>query len=346
MRTQRGSLEHGAHIIVGTPGRVKAFLEEKLLDLSHVNSLVLDEADRMLDMGFMDDVQSILGKTPKNRQTLLFSATFPESILDLSRHIQKDPLNVDVTTHESAPDIAQEFLAVEADAKLSLLPRILDRHSDDSCIIFCNMKSTCTEVSEHLNKLGFHTLDIHGDLEQKERTETLILFGNGSCRILVATDLAARGLDIKALPLVVNYDFPNTPEIYRHRIGRTGRAGESGRAITLITEENRQALGDLEAYLGHSVSTDDAAIPTSDNPRRHPEMVTLVIEGGKKQKLRPGDILGALTKDVGLSGDSIGKIDILERVTYVAVKHSEEDTALQGLRNGGIKGKSFRVWVV
>ncbi len=347
MRPQRASLVHGAHIIVGTPGRIKAFLDEDGLDLTSSSQLVLDEADRMLDMGFWDDVEKIISHLPEPRQSLLFSATFREDILEIAERILENPERVTVDTVTHAPDIEESLIQTDANKKVQMLEKVLESLPRDNTLIFCNRKTTCSELSRHLNDAGFHALDIHGDLDQKERTETLICFKNGSFPILVATDLAARGLDIQGLPLVINYDVPERPEVYRHRIGRTGRAGESGIAITLATPEDTDALRNLEAHDGRlPAPMNPATLPKPDAAKRPPALITLFIEGGKRHKLRPGDILGALTKDVGLPGNSVGKIDVLDRVTYVAVRQEAADDALEGLRVKGIKGRSFRIWSV
>ncbi len=345
MRPQIASLEHGAHILVGTPGRIQDHLGKGTLYLKRLERLVLDEADRMLDMGFYDAIMQIIRHTPAKRQTLLFSATFPDSVLDLKEHVLHAPAEVSIDTEHEASVITQHFYEAPADTKEQALLHLLDHYRPKNAVIFCNTKAACMDVAKFLNGSGFHAIDIHGDLEQYERTEALVQFANGSSSILVATDVAARGLDIKELAAVISYDVAYDPQVHIHRIGRTGRAGNEGLALTLYTEREDKQLDALEAYTGRALpfaSLD--ALERNGSYDHHPLMATLCIDGGRKQKVRPGDILGALTKDAGLPGDAVGKIDIFEFQSYVAVKRERADEALQALRNGRIKGRNFRIW--
>jgi ATP-dependent RNA helicase DbpA len=340
---QYGSLLHGAHIIVGTPGRVLKHLDKGYLSLKDLDTLVLDEADRMLDMGFIAEIDRVIVHAPEKRQTLLFSATFPEKIMELSSSIQKNALNIQTISGECANKITEYFYEVAPKEKISMLVKIIAHHKPQNVLVFCNTKLLSQDVADELFEVGIDALSIHGDLEQYERTDVLVRFANKSCSVLVATDVAARGLDIKELGMVVNFDIPQDEATYTHRIGRTGRAGKEGLAVTLFT--NRQLPG-MEYYRNEVRRFDN--VDTLDEVEYFtltPPNVTIVLEGGKKDKMRPGDILGALTGDAGIEGKYVGKIDIYERQSYVALERSVAQKAYSYLKNGKIKGRTFPVWV-
>lgn len=339
---QLGSLRHGAHIIVGTPGRVLAHLNKGSLLLEELETLVLDEADRMLDMGFIEDIQTIISKTPTQRQTLLFSATYPEEIMDLSSFIQNEAINIKTVANESINKITEYFYEVKEKNMLSTLVNILGKYRPQMSIVFSNTKLEAQEIAEYLRSKDIDALAIHGGLDQHERNDVLVQFSNTSCCVLVATDVAARGLDIKDLPMVINYDFPRDEAIYTHRIGRTGRAGKEGLAFTVFTDSK-----EADFYKNETRIFDEASnIKESKDFTLRPSNVTLVIQAGKKDKMRPGDILGALTGDAGLQGSCIGKIDIYDRLSYVAIERSVINKAYKQLQNGKIKGKNIDVWVL
>jgi ATP-independent RNA helicase DbpA len=341
---QLGSLRHGAHIVVGTPGRVLQHLDKGSLQLEALETLVLDEADRMLDMGFIEEIGKVIAHAPARRQTLLFSATFPEEILELSSAIQKEALHIRTIAEERANRIVERFYGVTRDEKLPTLIRILARFRPERSIVFCNTKIDSREVAAALHRKGIDALAIHGDLEQYERNDVLVQFANRSCSVLVATDVAARGLDIKELEAVINYDMPRDREVYIHRIGRTGRAGKEGLAFSLFTGD--EAL-DADAYRSSSRRFEEADdLPEPGEYTLEPPNVTLVIEGGKKDKVRPGDLLGALTGEAGIAGRYVGKIDIYERQSYVAIDRSVAGEAYKRLKNGKIKGRKFSVWML
>ncbi len=341
---QIGSLEHGAHIVVGTPGRIAEHLRKRTLKLNDVHTLVLDEADRMLDMGFRDAIAGIVETIPLGRQTLMFSATYPDDVLAISRQFQQDPLQVRVESVHSEEIISQHFYKVKAADKPALLVTLLSKHYPDSTVIFCNTKRDCQSVADALNAEGFVARALHGDMDQRDRDLVLVQFSNSSCPILVATDVAARGLDVKSLKVVVNYDLARDPEVHVHRIGRTGRAGEEGKAINFYEPGEAFRLEAIESYSGVSPRLEKTPAPAAvmDNPVPAP-MVTLCIDGGRKDRLRPGDILGALTGDGGLPGSDIGKIDIFDFRAYVAVARKSSGIAYKSLREGKIKGRSFKV---
>jgi ATP-independent RNA helicase DbpA len=342
---QIGSLEHGAHIIVGTPGRVEEHVIKGTLQLENLNLLVLDEADRMLEMGFQAALDNIVERTPLDRQTLLFSATFPSQIKAISESIMTDPVMVKVAASETKSTISQHFYKVDNDQeRLEALRLLLLDKQVESTVIFCNTKKETKQVAESLHFDGFSVLALHGDLEQRDRDQTLLRFANKSASILVATDVAARGLDIDSLDLVINYHVARDTEVHVHRIGRTGRAGSQGLAYSLYSDKEAYKIGLLEDYL-ESVITPEllpaANVLTQERPQ--PQMATIQIDGGKKQKVRPGDILGALTGDNGVEGKQLGKITVLDNKAYVAVSKSALKLAMRKLSKGKMKGRSFKI---
>lgn len=342
---QVGSLEHGAHIIVGTPGRVMKHLRKATLKLDRVSTLVLDEADRMLDMGFYDDIAEIVAATPSHRQTLLFSATYPEMIEQLSASMQKNPTRIVVEATHTQNKITQVFYEVASrNDRLSALVTLLGHYQPASCVIFCNTKIECQDIADTLDEKGFNALALHGDLEQRDRDQVLVQFSNKSCSILVATDVAARGIDVKDLEAVINYELSYDPEVHVHRIGRTGRAGKEGLALSLFTPAETHRVTAVEDYQKSPVRIALLSeLHINQKQDLRPAMVTLCIDGGRKGKLRPGDILGALTNASGIAGDQVGKIDIFDHHAYVAIRHAVADKALHQLNTGKMKGRFFKV---
>ena len=341
---QKQSLQHGTHIVVGTPGRVKDLLEKKALALNMVHTLVLDEADRMLEMGFVKDIAAIIATTPAARQTLLFSATFPDNIVALSKRFQREPTRISVDARHNATDIRQHVYFCDKDKKLSGLKTLLLCHQPESAVVFCNFKQTTRDVCDFLEAEGFSAVALNGDLEQQDREEILLRFKHQSCSVLVATDVAARGLDIKELPVVINYELPPDPEIYVHRIGRTGRAGHTGLSLSLCTSHEQHKIDVINAYQHSQLRGESiASLRPSVVSIRPAANVTLCIAGGRKDKLRPGEILGALTGEHGLDGKEVGKIDVLDYASYVAVKKESADFAMQRLKNGKIKGRTLQI---
>lgn len=344
---QIGSLSHGAHIIVGTPGRVQDHLRKGTLSLDKLLTVVLDEADRMLDMGFSESINDILGQTPAQKQTLLFSATWPEAIRTLSEAFQVDPVDVRVADSEPELDIEERFYEIQPGQQTDALAALLSEYQPASCIAFCTTKQQCDEIEAALTERGFSALALHGDLDQRDRDAVLARFANQSCAVLLATDVAARGLDIKSLPLVVNVEPARDSEIHTHRVGRTGRAGEKGVAVTFCTPSQGHRVSRLEFMAGKALAWGDTAIllANPDQPVQ-PARRTLCIAGGRKDKVRPGDVLGALTGDAGLAGAAVGKIDLFEFQCYVAVNRDVAQKALKRLEAGKIKGRKFRVRMV
>lgn len=355
VRSQARALERGVHVAVGTPGRVLDHLRRGTLDLTLVTLAVLDEADRMLDMGFADEMGQILSALPSARQTAFFSATFPGSVDAMSRLHQRDAVRIALDEPgDETQQIRQRVLPAEPAHKLRALYQVLAEHPHDSALVFCNLKASVSELTRSLVSAGVSTACLHGDVEQFDRDRAMAMFRNQSVRVLVASDVAARGIDVEGLDLVVNYDLPAQPDIYIHRIGRTGRAGKAGLAVSLMSAADERKLAAIEQRTGATLermSRDaNAGLAIEELARRvarAPRMDTLEIAGGRKDKLRAGDILGALTGEAGgLRGDQIGRIEIQERRTYVAVSTSASRKAVASLREGRIKGRRFRASLV
>ncbi|MDO7910647.1 ATP-dependent RNA helicase DbpA [Pseudomonas monteilii] len=344
---QIASLEHGAHIIVGTPGRIQQHLDKGTLVLGGLNTLVLDEADRMLDMGFYDAIASILERTPARRQTLLFSATYPAGIEQLAAAFMRQPQQVKVESLHADNQIEQRFIEIDAAQRLEAVTRVLGHFRPQSCVAFCFTKQQCEDVVAHLQAKGIVAQALHGDLEQRDRDQVLALFANRSTSVLVATDVAARGLDIDGLDMVINVELARDAEIHVHRVGRTGRAGEKGLAVSLVApaEAHRaQAIEQLQRQPLRWEQLD--SLKNKGGEPLLPAMSTLAIAAGRKDKLRPGDILGALTGDAGIPGSQVGKIAIFDFQAYVAVERGVAKQALQRLNSGKIKGRALKVRIV
>ena len=350
MGPQIGSLEHGAHIIVGTPGRIEDHLNKGRLNLDNLNTLVLDEADRMLEMGFQSALDLIFSLCPAKRQTLLFSATFPDQIKPIAEKILNNPETVKVTSTHDSSSINQHFFQIADNSqRVNALRVLLHKYQPESCVVFCTTKVETQSVADQLASYGMNCLALHGDLEQKDRDRTLVMFANKSISILVATDVAARGLDIDNLDAVINYQISRDPEVHVHRIGRTGRAGSKGIACSIIAENEIHRIIKLEDFLKQPIKMEE--LPDQSylqKKMKKAPMATIQIDGGRKQKVRPGDILGALTaknKQTGqseMNGDQIGKIQIFDLKAYVAVKSNIADAALKKIVNGKLKGRSFK----
>jgi ATP-independent RNA helicase DbpA len=344
LRGQEQSLQHGAHVVVGTPGRILDHLTRGNLRLDSVKTLVLDEADRMLDMGFYDDMKQLIAQCPAQRQTLLFSATYPEGIAKLSAQFMRDPQTVKVQTVHAADKIRQVFYEVREDERLHAVSLLLNHFRPESTLAFCNTKQQCRELLAVLQAQGFDALALYGELEQRERDQVLVQFANRSCSVLVATDVAARGLDISQLNAVINVEVTPDAELHIHRIGRTGRADAQGLALTLASLDEMGAVGRIEVLQGQESKWSPLTeLTTAAGDKLQAPMRTLQIVGGRKEKIRAGDVLGAMTGEAGFEATQIGKINVNEFSTYVAVDRAIAHTAVERLSKGRIKGKNVRV---
>jgi ATP-independent RNA helicase DbpA len=346
LRDQTASLKRSPHIIVGTPGRVHKHLRSGNIDLAGLQTFVLDEADRMLDMGFMDELDAILTFVPARKQTLLFSATYPDAIAAMSARVQRDPQMVDVTDDEQPAQITQTWSSVTRENRPEELVRALRAWGGALNLVFCNTKVDCAEVARHLQTQKIVAVALHGDLDQAQRNQVLVRFSNRSASVLIATDVAARGLDVKDIDAVFNYELPPQAEVYVHRIGRTARAGKTGVAVSLVEEREMWRLIEIEKSLPDAL-IQQRGIPDAKRGDETliPLMTTIQISGGRKNKLRPGDLLGALTAQGGIPGDAVGSIDLFDTVGFVAVQNKHVPKALRQLSDRPIKGRKYRARV-
>jgi ATP-dependent RNA helicase DbpA len=347
MGGQRNSLGYGAHIAVGTPGRIMDLIDRGDLNLDAVNTLVLDEADRMLDMGFYDSIFYVASHTPDTRQTLLFSATYPEGIAKLSARFLKEPARITVQSQHDGGKIQQRFYEIEDSQRMAAVSLLLKHYRPVSTLAFCNTKHQCKRLVDALQAEGFSALTLHGELEQRERDQVLVQFANRSCSILVATDIAARGLDISQLEAVINVDVTPDPELHIHRIGRTGRSDHEGIALSLVSPKEMVYLANIEKMQGREAQWFDLASaapkPGEVQAPLLPPMATLQLQVERREKIRAGDVLGALTGAGGIAGECVGKIAVAEFSTYVAVRRDLGRLAQAHLAATKIKGKTVRV---
>ena len=344
LRNQATSLGNGVHVVVGTPGRIMDHMERGYLKLDELATLVLDEADRMLDMGFHDDIAYIAKRCPARRQTLLFSATYPEGIARLAGQFMNKPQEVKLLERHAESKIRQRFYEVSNEQRLAAVATLLRHYRPLSTLAFCNTKQQCRDLLNVLRENGIHALTLNGDLEQRERDQVLIQFANHSCSVLVATDVAARGLDIAQLEAVINVDLTPDPEIHIHRIGRTGRADQDGWAFSLCSPGDRRRVAAIAELTGNRLEVHDiGTLPVTDDAPLVPPMVTLQILGGRKDKIRPGDVLGALTGEAGFTRGQVGKITVTDQTTYVAVARDIYREAVRKLSAGKVKGKTVKV---
>jgi ATP-independent RNA helicase DbpA len=344
LRGQTVSLEHGAHVVVGTPGRIMDHLERGSLSLQGLKMLVLDEADRMLDMGFFDDIAKVARQCPKDRQTLLFSATYPEGIAKLASQFMREPQTVKVQAQHDAQKIKQIFYQVSNNERLHAVSQLLNHFRPESTLAFCNTKQQCRDLVTVLQAQGFSALALFGELEQRERDQVLVQFANRSCSVLVATDVAARGLDVANLEAVINVDVTPDSEIHIHRIGRTGRGDAEGLALSLASMDEMGNVGKIELLQNREFTWAPlSSLTPAAGGILLPPMATLQIVGGRKEKIRAGDVLGALTGDAGFAKEQVGKINVNEFSTYVAVERSIAREAVKRLSAGRVKGKTVKV---
>ena len=344
LRPQMVSLEHGAHVVVGTPGRIMDHLERGSLKLDQLDTLVLDEADRMLEMGFHDAIVFVARRCSAARQTLLFSATYPEGIARLAQQFLREPREVKLLERHEGSKIRQRFYEIRHEERLQAVCKLLKHYRPVSTLAFCNTKQQCRDLLAVLQQQGFRALTLNGDLEQRERDQVLIQFANRSCSVLVATDVAARGLDIAQLEAVINVDITPDPEVHVHRIGRTGRGEDDGWALSLCSPSDKRRVGSLAQILGSEPEWHGlGSLQSGNDEPLVPPMVTLQILGGRKEKIRPGDVLGALTGEAGFTREQVGKITVTDQNTYVAVARDIAREAVRRLGGGKVKGKAVKV---
>lgn len=340
LRPQIESLKHGAHIIVGTPGRVLDLVRGQHLDLSHIKVFVLDEADRMMDMGFFEDIGEISQATPLRKQTLFFSATYPEHILKMSEGFQRNPVVVETSPEAVNHNLDHLFFKTSTETRFADCARLLKHYRPTSTLAFCNTKIQCEELADYLEAQGIKSLVLHGDMEQRDREDVLVQFINRSCSVLVATDVAARGLDIESLDAIINVELTPNVATHIHRIGRTGRKEAKGLALNLVTDKEMYRAERIEKNIDLALEWLELPNSSKQKPLIAP-MKTICIRGGKKEKLRPGDILGTLTKDLGLPGNAVGKINIFDFVSFVAIDRNLAEDTINRLRKTKIKGKEW-----
>jgi len=346
-RNQIASLENGAHIVVGTPGRVMDLMDRGALDISNLQTLVLDEADRMLDMGFYADITTVVEQAPAQRQTLLFSATYPDDIARLADRFMREPEMVKVAAQHSTQKIEQRWYEVPAKQKVDVVVQMLAHFRPESTIAFCNTKQQCRDVVTELQAQDISALALFGELEQRERDEVLVQFANRSCSVLVATDVAARGLDIANLACVINVDVTPDSEVHIHRIGRTGRGDAEGLALNLVAMDEMPYVAKIEQLQERNSEWFEVAeLTPAPGGALLPPMLTIQIIGGRKEKIRAGDVMGAMCADFGYGRDQIGKISVNDFSTYVAVDRRIAAEACAKLNNGRVKGKSVRARVL
>lgn len=358
-------LKQRVHIVVGTPGRVLDHFERGTLNTEKIKYLVIDEADEMLNMGFIEQVESIFSKLPENKNTFLFSATLPEEIIKLSKKYMKDIINIEIKSKSSVQDrINQTYYEIESKDKFSLLQKIIYKELPQSAIIFCRTKQNVEDVTLKMKDSGYSCKAIHGGMMQADRIEVMNEFKRGKFIFLVATDVAARGIDVEKVTHVINYDIPMEKESYIHRIGRTGRIGNKGKAITFVTSKEKRFLKEIEEEF--SLNIEEGEIPTKeevekgkkifnnsfkssfgvkhDKGEKLNETVTkLYLSVGKKKKIRPGDIAGTISSIENVNPEDVGIIDIHDNFSYVEILSNKGDIVFDGLKNKTIKGKKVRV---
>ena len=342
-KPQVASLYHGAHIIVGTPGRVLKHINEENINFDNLETFVLDEADKMLDMGFYEDIMKVVDVLPKKRQSMLFSATYEDNIQKLSKDILNDAQFVKSEDIQEVK-ITQKLYGLNDDSKTAVIPSLITSNKAKTVLIFCNTKDKCDELADDLYDLGLDVLTLHSDLEQRDRDEIITLFAHKSYPILIATDVASRGLHIDDIDLVINYDLARDEKVHTHRIGRTARAGKGGLAISLYTTYDDEKIEDLKECFDDLIFDEISNVQDDVDFKIDSDYRTIFINGGKKQKLRAGDILGALTAGLNLPKDCVGKITSYDFCSYVAVKKEFISKAVKGLESNKIKGKYFRVF--
>jgi ATP-dependent RNA helicase DeaD len=359
IRSQQAQLKSGGHIVVGTVGRVLDLIQRASLILHDCRFVVLDEADEMLDLGFLEDVERILALTPNSRQTALFSATMPPPIRALADRYLYDPVLVKVKSARLTVDSVEQFrLEVKAADKADKLGDVLRAEKPDQAIVFVRTKIRCDQLNRKLRDRGMNVKALHGDMSQGSRDGVMLAFKGGRLPVLVATDVAARGLDISTVTHVVNYDVPVSPDVYVHRIGRTGRVGRSGRAITFVEPRQKGELEAIEKHVGMEISewkegAHTAPQPVEEKPRRHskPQIsrngdephTKLIAAVGRAEGIEVADLVSAVTHEAGLGGEAVRDVKVLQRFSFLTVPESEADRVVGALSGASVRGHELRV---
>lgn len=362
---QARELKQRTHIVVGTPGRVMDHIDRGSLNTSNIKYLIIDEADEMLNMGFIDQVREILRGLNKNRQSILLSATISEEILNLCNEYMNNPISIEIKAQKLITDnINHELYRVNEQYKMEELNKLLISEAPKTAVIFCKTKENVDKVFEALGRKRYSIGKIHGGMLQKERMDQMDRFKKGNFRILIATDVAARGIDVEGITHVINYDLPVEKEAYVHRIGRTGRAGAKGKALSLVNQYEDRLLNLIQEYIGFEIPLKD--LPSEDEVKAKEmegvkilksnptvkkqkakavskDITKIYLNGGKKKKIRPGDIVGAISKIEGITAEDIGIIDVQDTVSYVDILNGKGNKVIDGLRNGTIKGKKLKI---
>ena len=367
IRSQVAQLKQGGHVVVGTVGRVMDLMSRHQLMLDNTRFVVLDEADEMLDLGFLEDVETILSRAPSGRQTALFSATMPPEIKRLAESRMYDPVTIKVKAATLTIDTVEQFFVEVSDReKPDALARVLKAERPDQAIIFARTKIGVDRLTRRLGDLGVRVKSLHGDMSQGTRDGVMISFKGGRERLLVATDIAARGLDISGVTHIVNYDIPNSPDVYVHRIGRTGRVGRSGRAITLITPKQQRDLDAIRRHANTEIepwSADGAGVATTPEPKRErPERETrrprhtkprerevprakLLVSAGRADGLEPADVIGAIVDGSHLENEEIRNVRLLERFSFVEVPQDRVGEVVESVNGTSVRGVELRLEV-
>lgn len=362
---EKAELKQKTHVVVGTPGRVMDHIKRGTLTLNKINCFVIDEADRMLDMGFIEQVEAIMKELPRERMTMLFSATMPDEVKSISSNFMRNPINIDVSeTSIMTADINHFLYITKEEDKFELLTDVMIMEKPDSCIIFCSTKDRVDMVCDRLDDLGYPCNKIHGGMEQKDRLSAMMRFKRGEYRYLIATDVAARGIDIENISLVMNYDIPLDEENYVHRTGRTGRAGQKGKAISFVVPAQTRYLHDIEELIGFKIQEItrptkeevsiqkfifDEKMNTAPQPKKmksdqlKKEIMKLRFNGGKKKKLRATNFVGVISNLEGVKAEDIGIITIQDTLTYIEILNGKGPLVLEAMKNTMICGKLLKV---
>lgn len=362
---EKAELKQKTHVVVGTPGRVMDHIRKGTLPLNKINCLVIDEADRMLDMGFIEQVEEIMKELPKERLTMLFSATMSDEVKSLSSDYMRDPVNIDVSEEGIVTADINHFLYItDEEDKFDLLTDVMIIENPDSCIIFCSTKDQVDAICERLNGLGYPCNKMHGGMEQDDRLSAIKRFKRGEYRYFIATDVAARGIDIENISLVINYDIPLDEENYVHRTGRTGRAGQKGKAISFVVPTQTRYLHDIEDLIGFKIqektkpSKEEVAnqkpsfdkkmntvpkIKKMKSDQLNKDIMKLRFNGGKKKKLRATNFVGVISNLDGVKAEDIGIITIQDTLTYIEILNGKGPLVLEAMKNTMICGKQLKV---